>query len=181
MRVSVLNLAESGDLEEIAAVRILVVIHNRPILLILAGRRCVVGTNKLSKANADEKFVVSVSLKYVISASTNRSLHVFNFSWMLSGLRAVLTFRPLKAIAHARRRVNDLLSGEALSVDALAKREGVDCRSVRRPLRLGFLSPCIVEAIAEGRQTPDLTVIALSRRIDLSTVSSAQEQALRIA
>jgi len=32
---------------------------------------------------------------------------------------------------------------------------------------LGFLSPRVVEAIVEGRQPPDLTVIALTRRIDL--------------
>jgi site-specific DNA recombinase len=87
----------------------------------------------------------------------------------------------LKAVARARRWANDLLSGRVPSVDVLAKREGVDRRSVRRLLRLGFLSPRIVEAIAEGRQTPDLTVIALSRRVDLSTVWSAQEQTLRMA
>jgi hypothetical protein len=32
---------------------------------------------------------------------------------------------------------------------------------------LGFLSPRVVEAIVEGRQPPDLSVIALTRRIDL--------------
>ena len=70
----------------------------------------------------------------------------------------------LKAVARARRWVDDLLSGEVPSVDALAKREGVDRRSVRRLIRLGFLSPRIVEAIAEGRQPPEMTVIALARR-----------------
>jgi hypothetical protein len=43
---------------------------------------------------------------------------------------------------------------------------------------LGFLSPKVVEAIVEGRQPPDLTVVALTRRIDLPLLWSAQEQAL---
>ena len=34
-------------------------------------------------------------------------------------------------------------------------------------MRLGFLSPRLVEAIAGGRQPPDLTVIKLTRQIDL--------------
>jgi len=38
---------------------------------------------------------------------------------------------------------------------------------VRRLLGLGFLSPRIVEAITEGLQPPEITVIALSRRLEL--------------
>jgi site-specific DNA recombinase len=86
----------------------------------------------------------------------------------------------LKAVARARRWVNDLLSGAVPSVDALAKREAVDHRSVRRMIRLGFLSPRIVEAIAEGRQPPEMTVIALARRLDLPILWGAQEEALEI-
>jgi DNA invertase Pin-like site-specific DNA recombinase len=86
----------------------------------------------------------------------------------------------LKAVARARRWSDDLLSGRIRSVDELARREGVDGRSVRRLIRLGALSPRIVEAIAEGRQPPDLTVITLTRRIDLPLLWSAQEQALNL-
>jgi len=50
--------------------------------------------------------------------------------------------------------------------------------SVRRLLPLGFLPPRVVEAIVEGRQPPDLSVMALTRRIDLPLLWSAQEQAL---
>jgi len=49
---------------------------------------------------------------------------------------------------------------------------------VRRLLPLGFLSARVVEAIVEGRQPPDLSVMALTRRIDLPLLWSAQEQAL---
>jgi hypothetical protein len=49
---------------------------------------------------------------------------------------------------------------------------------VRRLIPLGFLSPRVVEVIVEGRQPPDLTVIALTRRTNLPLLWSAQEQAL---
>ena len=86
----------------------------------------------------------------------------------------------LRAVARARRWSDDLVSGRVESVDALAKREGLDKRSVRRLIRLGFLSPKIIEAIAEGRQPPELTVIELARRLDLPLLWSEQEQALGI-
>jgi hypothetical protein len=54
----------------------------------------------------------------------------------------------------------------------------MDKRSVRRLLGLGFLSPRIVEAITGGRQPPELTVIALSRRLRLPLLWSAQEEML---
>ena len=54
----------------------------------------------------------------------------------------------------------------------------MDKRSVRRLLRLGFLSPRIIEATAEGHQPPDLTVFSLMRRVDLPLLWNAQEQAL---
>jgi site-specific DNA recombinase len=84
----------------------------------------------------------------------------------------------LKAVARARRWSDDLVSGRIESVDALATQEGCDKRSVRRMMRLGFLSPRIIEAIVEGRQPPDLTVMALIRRLELPMPWSAQEERL---
>lgn len=86
----------------------------------------------------------------------------------------------LKAVARALRWSDDLLSGQVRSVAELARREGIDGRSVRRLIRLGVLSPRIVEAIVEGRQPPDLTVISLTRKIDLPLLWSAQERALNL-
>jgi DNA invertase Pin-like site-specific DNA recombinase len=86
----------------------------------------------------------------------------------------------LKALARARRWADDLVSGKVRSVNDLARREGIDGRSVRRLIPLGFISPRIIEAIAEGRQPVELTVEALTRRIDLPLLWSAQEQALGI-
>jgi site-specific DNA recombinase len=65
-----------------------------------------------------------------------------------------------------------------LSVDALAKRERVDRRSVRRMIWLGFLSPRVVEAIVEGGQPSDLTVITLVRRLKPTVQWRAQERVL---
>jgi hypothetical protein len=78
------------------------------------------------------------------------------------------------------KMVRRLFAGRVQSFDALAKREGLDKRSVRRLIRLGSLSPRIVEAIVVGRQSPELTVIGLTRRLDLPMLWSAQEQALGI-
>jgi hypothetical protein len=86
----------------------------------------------------------------------------------------------LKAIARARSWSQDLTYGRVRSVGELARRERLDRRSVRRQLRLAFLSPRIAEAIVEGRQPPDLTVIKLTRRVDLPALWSAQEQALGV-
>ena len=85
----------------------------------------------------------------------------------------------LKAVARGRRWSLELISKQVNSVDEIARREHMDKRSVRRLLRLGFLSPRIIEAaIAEGHQPPDLTVFSLMRRVDLPLLWNAQEQAL---
>jgi len=46
---------------------------------------------------------------------------------------------------------------------------------------LAFLSPKIIEAIVEGRQPPELTIISLARRIDIPLLWSAQQQVLGLA
>jgi site-specific DNA recombinase len=86
----------------------------------------------------------------------------------------------LKAVARGRRWSSDLLSGRASSVRDIARRAGVAGRYVREILPLGFLSPRIVKAIVEGRQPPELTVIDLTRRLELPLLWSAQERALRL-
>ena len=88
-------------------------------------------------------------------------------------------YQPLlKAVGRSRKWAKELMSGQIQSVDGLARREKLDGRSVRRLLGLGFLSPRIVEAITEGRQPPEMTVITLSRRLDLPLLWSAQEEIL---
>ena len=86
----------------------------------------------------------------------------------------------LKAISRAYRWSDDLVAGRARSIGEIAKREQLTARYVRRVMRLAFLAPRIVEAIAEGRQPADLSTLAMTQRIDLRPLWSAQEQALDI-
>jgi hypothetical protein len=66
-------------------------------------------------------------------------------------------------------------------VTEIAQRERVGSRYVRRLLRLAFLAPGIVEAIAAGEQPPELTAEALAERIDLPLLWTAQAKAVAIA
>jgi hypothetical protein len=87
----------------------------------------------------------------------------------------------LKIVARARQWSEDLLTGRAQSVAEIAEREGVGARYVRRLLRLAFLAPKLVDAIAAGRQPPELTAEALAERIELPLLWTAQEQAVGIS
>jgi site-specific DNA recombinase len=87
----------------------------------------------------------------------------------------------LKAVARARQWSEDLLAGRAQSVVEIAERERVGARYVRRLLRLAFLAPEIVEAIATGDQPPELTAEVLAERIDLPLLWTAQAKAVGIA
>ena len=70
----------------------------------------------------------------------------------------------LKAIARAHRWFEELISARATSLAAIASREGVTDRHVARLIRLAFLAPKIVEAIAERGEVADLK---LTPRVDL--------------
>src|SRR5208282_4022255 len=84
----------------------------------------------------------------------------------------------LDATARAYRWSNDLLAGRARSIGEIARREHLTARHVRRVMRLAFLAPRIVEAIVEGRQPADLSNLAMTQRIELPPLWSAQQQAL---
>jgi hypothetical protein len=86
----------------------------------------------------------------------------------------------LSATARAHRWSNDLLAARAQSIGEIAARENLTARHVRRVMRLAFVAPRIVEAIVEGRQPADLSAIALTQRIELHPLWTAQEQALDI-
>jgi site-specific DNA recombinase len=86
----------------------------------------------------------------------------------------------LNATARAYRWSNDLLEGRAQSIGEIARREHLTGRHVRRVMRPAFLAPRIVEVIAEGRQPADLSTLAMTQRIELPPLWTAQEQALDI-
>ena len=84
----------------------------------------------------------------------------------------------LKAVARGHKWFNELVSGRAALTKEIAAREGVNERFVRRLVPLAFLSPTIVQAIAEGRHPADLTGEALSRGIDIPLEWTEQNAAL---
>jgi site-specific DNA recombinase len=86
----------------------------------------------------------------------------------------------LKAVARAQRWSDDLVTGRVRSIAEIAARERLSARYVRKLMRLGFLTPRLVEMIAAGKQPPELTAEALAERIDLPPLWTAQEAAVGI-
>jgi hypothetical protein len=82
----------------------------------------------------------------------------------------------LIAIAKARKWVDDVACGRAVSFAAIAHREGKVERHVRLLAPLAFLSPRIVSALLDGSAPADLTVTTLVRALPHSWAE--QEQCL---
>jgi site-specific DNA recombinase len=68
----------------------------------------------------------------------------------------------IKAIARGRAWFEELATGHARSLQALAKRDGISRRYIRRFVGPAFLSPQLVEAILQGRQSVELTATRLT-------------------
>ena len=85
----------------------------------------------------------------------------------------------LTAIARSRAWVDTIVKDPATDIGTIAKRENLAERHVRFLTPLAYLSPRIIEAIAEGRAPADLTVTRLVR--NLPTVWADQEKQLGFA
>jgi hypothetical protein len=68
----------------------------------------------------------------------------------------------IKAIARGRAWFEELAIGPARSLQELAKRDSISRRYIRRLVDLAFLSPELVEAILQGRQSVELTATQLT-------------------
>jgi hypothetical protein len=86
--------------------------------------------------------------------------------------------RLVALVAQGRLYYEELRRGEVQTLRGLAKRHGKDRADVGRALRLAFLAPDIVEAIASGHQPADLTVTRLNRLDDLPLSWSEQRRLL---
>ncbi len=95
-------------------------------------------------------------------------------------LAPVVDLSLVKAVARAHRWFDELSSGKARSLAAIAAREGLAVRYVGRLIRLAFLAPEIVESIVAGRQPATLTAEALTRHIELPLAWCAQRTALNV-
>ncbi len=85
----------------------------------------------------------------------------------------------LQTIARAQGWVEAIMSGHAASFDAIAAREGLGVRHVRRLAPLAFLAPRVIQAIADGSAPSGLTVSNLTLALPHSW--SAQERMIRLA
>ena len=68
----------------------------------------------------------------------------------------------IKAIARGRAWFEELATGRARSLQELARRDGITRRYIRRLVGFAFLSPELVEAILQGRQSVELTATRLT-------------------
>jgi hypothetical protein len=87
------------------------------------------------------------------------------FRKRLTALGARCRDRPLHRIAEPPALgavFDELVTGRALSLQALAERDGITRRYIRRLVGLVFLSPQLVEAILQGRQPVELTATRLT-------------------
>jgi hypothetical protein len=84
----------------------------------------------------------------------------------------------LKAIARARGWFEEVTSGSAASLAAIARRDGLPKRYVTRLARLAFVAPAVVNAVVEGRAPAGLTLqMLLDARATLPSDWYEQEQA----
>jgi site-specific DNA recombinase len=84
----------------------------------------------------------------------------------------------LTAIARTRDGIEMIVKNPALDFGAIAKREGLAERHIRFLASLAYLSPRVIEAIAEGRAPADLTVTRLARNLPLAWAEQEEQLGL---
>jgi site-specific DNA recombinase len=89
-------------------------------------------------------------------------------------MRSESRMRLVSAIARARRWLDEIVSGKAAGIEAIAAREGLNERSARMTLSLAFLAPDIVKAAVEGTLPRGFGV---SRLIDMPLSWAKQRHA----
>lgn len=108
-----------------------------------------------------------LSIRHIVPARIRRRGVEMRLALSSSGTRTATPDPALiRAVARAHKWFDDLASGRANSLHAIAKTEGLSDRYVARLLPLAFLAPDIVEAIFAGTQPVDLTAEALTRHMD---------------
>ena len=87
----------------------------------------------------------------------------------------------IKAVVRANKWFDDLVSGRAKSLTAIAQAEGLSDRYVSHLLPLAFLAPDIITAVLAGAQPVDLTAEVLTKRTDLPLAWAEQKALLGFA
>jgi site-specific DNA recombinase len=81
----------------------------------------------------------------------------------------------LTAIARARDGIEAIVEDPAIDFGAIARRDKLAERHVRFLAPLAYLSPRVIEAIAEGWAPADLTVTRLARNLPLSWTEQEEQ------
>jgi hypothetical protein len=84
----------------------------------------------------------------------------------------------VSTLAKAHAWFAELVSGDAISINDIAREQRVPASEISRLLPLAFLAPDIVEAILAGRQPPELTIRHLKRSDNLPLDWHHQSKAL---
>ena len=142
-------------------------LRRRGLIIALLGRPIDVADTQTAQSealSANDEIVLSISAELKLCSHEMRLV-------VPPGGTKELPPRPNKTLIKALTRAHawkvKLFSGQAPSIDAIAKAEGVTPRYVGRILRLAFLAPDIVEAILEGSQPADLELERIMKGIPL--------------
>jgi hypothetical protein len=132
----------------------------------------------LRGAEADTGPDASVRLRIAFAPNLPRRKGIAHSPAAPASIDAATREALLRAVARARGWMDAILAGRVVSFDDVAAAEGLAERHVRRLAPLAFLSPRIIEAIADGAAPAGLTVSRLTQA--LPHAWSAQEQMLGI-
>ncbi len=121
-------------------------------------------SGNLQNAANDQNHGPTVSISFTASASLRKGISHTPSGAMDEAHRLSL----LAAIARARDGIETIVKDPALDFGAIARREKLVERHIRFLAPLAYLSPRVIEAIAEGRAPADLTVTRLARKLPLA-------------
>ena len=93
-------------------------------------------------------------------------------------IRAETRARLVSAIAQGRRWLDELVTGDVISVQHIAERERCSARQVNTTISLAFLSPSLVQAAVEGRLPRGVGIASLR---DASVSWSLQHKMLGLS
>ena len=85
-----------------------------------------------------------------------------------SGLTDADRTSLLAAIARSRAWIDTILRDPGETFDSIAAREGRSARYIKLLAPLAYVSPRLVEALADGRPISELTVTALAKSLPLA-------------
>ena len=107
--------------------------------------------------------IISEPIKLDVAGRLKRSGHVLRLIQRDGSAAAATVDRTLvKAIVQGRNWWRELQANTALTIEALARREGITAAYVVRIVRLAFLSPAMFKGVIEGTLPAHLTVKRLT-------------------